>query len=243
MKKTVVLLFLFQLLLSCKGWNNNNAYAQQPELNGCLKKAIIYACPVLKYGIIPTDTNHYTTRIIKTYDSLGNLLEENSFYNLNSSTTEHITTYSGTGKYRTFTERYLSGFENKKERTYKYVWSDDYHFKIIPADPSGLMLVSELDKDFRIIKTTYKNGDTIRIIDSFAYVIKDNKLYEKTIERTINEGDTKRIILNVAVTQEFDPYGNPTISYSYDDPDKQKLKDVFLAVYEYYQEAAHPGTR
>lgn len=246
MKKTAVLFFLFQLLFSCTGGNNKNAYARQPpsELNGCIKKAIIYICPVLKYGIMPTDTNHYTTRTIKTYDSLGNLLAENNFYNFNNSITEQVTTYSGTGKSRTFTEKYLSGFENKKERTYKYVWADDYHFKIIPTDPSGLMLVSELDKDLRIIKSTYKNGDTIRIIDEFAYVVKENRLYKKTIKRTINEGDNKRIIQNVAVTQEYDRYGNPTLTYIYDDQGKQKLTSVSFTIYEYYgEEVTHPKTR
>ncbi len=243
LKKTILLFFLFQLFLFCKGADNNNAHARPhgSELKGCISKAIIYICPVLKHGIIPADTSGFTSRITKIYDSMGNLSAENSFYKLNDSSIEHLTSYTGAGKDRTFTERYLSGFEDKKERTYQYVWADDYHFKITPADPSGFTVLSELDTNFRTIRSVYMREGTILISDEFSYRETKDKLYEKVLKRTIKEGDSERIIQNVTVTQEYDQYGNPTLTYIYDDVGKRKLANISFTIYEYCNEdTKHP---
>lgn len=239
MKITTILFFFLSLcFFSCNGLNNKSVYSQKSEsgLNGSVKKVTKYICPV-KNDKIPTDTTHYTARIITTYDRVGNLLTENNFYNLEPRITEYITTYSGKGKNRSYVQKSIQG-NLVADGSYKYVWSDDYHFTVVPSDTgntSGFVIESRLDKDFRIIKSIYKMRDTIRLTEEFEYVIKNNKVQETIHKRMVNEGGNKRIINQVIVPQEFDQHGNPTFIYIYNRPDKQQLQNVTFTIYEYYE--------
>ncbi|WP_234109216.1 MULTISPECIES: hypothetical protein [Chryseobacterium] len=239
MKRIISLFLLLQLFVSCNGLNNKSVYSQKSEsgLNGSVKRVTKYICPV-KNDKIPTDTTHYTARITTTYDREGNFLTENNFYNLEPKITEYLTTYSGKGKNRTYVQKSIQG-DLVADGSYKYVWLDDYHFKVVPSDTgntSGFVIESRLDKDFRIIKSIYKMRDTIRLTDEFEYVIKNNKVQETIHKRMVDEGDNKRIINQVIVSQEFDQQGNPTLIYIYSRPDKQQLQNVTFMIYEYYED-------
>lgn len=241
MKKTAVVLFILQLFFSCNGLNNKTGSFQKSEsgLNGRIKKVTNYMCPVVRSGNIPKDTMDYTIRITTSYDSFGNRLEENSFNKVNNQITESLIIYSGEGKNRFYKLKFISGFDDTKEKKYKYIWSDDYHFMMVPmekSDKSSFIVESTLNKDFRITKSIYKKGDTIRITDEFEYVVKEDKLHEKTLKRMINEGSNNRIIYLVNVVKEYDHYGNPVLTYNYVDPNKQKLDGVIFSKYEYYND-------
>lgn len=236
MEKITALLFLVQLVLSCSGVNSQSAYSES-GLNGAVKKETSYILPIKKYGEIPTDTINFESRIVNTYDSLGNLMKGHNFYQHNYSQTEYITKYSGTGKNRTFTLQYLSGIEDTTVKSYKYVWSDDYHFTIFPTDKNdALISINTLDKKFRIIESVFKKGDTIRIVDEFEYEVKNNKIIEKTTKRTYEEGKTDGVVYIVTVIKEFDEYGNPTLVYFYDNDDKKRITNVGFTFYEYYDD-------
>ncbi len=235
MKKTAIALLLFQLFISCNGQNNKTAYSQKLEAgyNGPVKKVTTYICEIKRYGQIPTDTTGYKIKTTTVFDSLGNILENNNLYKLSDYTTETSSIYSGTGKNRTVKEKAITGLDIKEE-SYKYVWSDDYNFSIVPiGNPvkSGITSTTILDSDFREIKTLYKRGDTTRIIDEFQYKGKHEKIHK----RTVNEGDNKRIIYQVMVPKEFDQHGNPTVTYLYIDSDKTKLDSIEFTEYEYYE--------
>lgn len=236
MKLTAITLLLLQFFLSCNGLNGKVTYSQKIEAGyrGSVKRVSTYICEIKHYGQIPTDTTNYKVKITTVFDSLGNILESNSLYQLSDYTTEISSIYSGTGKNRTFKEKVLSGVGDTTEDSYKYVWSDDYNFTVVPIgnpEQSDITATTTLDKDFRIIKTTYKSGDAIQITDEFTYKGK----HEKTHKRTVNEGDNKRIIYQIMVPKEYDQHGNPTVTYLYVDPDKQKLDSVVFTEYEYYE--------
>lgn len=235
MKKTAITLLLFQLFISCNGQNNKTAYSQKLEAgyNGSVKKVTTYICEIKRYGQIPTDTTGYKIKTTTVFDSLGNILENNNLYKWSDYTTETSSIYSGTGKNRTFKEKVISRVGDITEYSYKYVWSDDYNFTIVPIGKPAKSDITAitLDKDFRIIKTTYKRRDTIQTIDEFEYKEK----HEEVRKRTMNEGDNKRIIYQVMVPKEYDQYRNPTVTYSYIDSDKTKLDSVVFTEYEYYE--------
>lgn len=235
MKKTAVIILFFQLFLSCNGVNNKVAYSQKLEFgyNGAVKKVTTYICEV-KFDKIPTDTTNYIGKRTTTFDSLGNTLKAVEVSNLSDYKTEFVTIFSGKGKNRTFQQKHSFGTDDIEENNYKYVWSDDYNFKIVPIGKSGkfeLITTSTLDKNFRVIKTTYASKDTIRITDEFKYIGKAEKIHK----RTVNEGNNKRIIIQVIVPKEYDQYGNPTLLYNYTDTDKQKIQNVLFTEYEYYE--------
>ncbi|KMQ70281.1 hypothetical protein [Chryseobacterium koreense] len=233
MKKTAVLILLFQLFISCNGLNNKVAYSQKLEsgYSGPVKKVTTYICEIKRYGQIPTDTTSYKVKMTTVFDSLGNILESNSLYKLSDYTTETSSIYSGTGKNRTVKEKAITGLDIKED-SYQYIWSDDYNFMVVPMGKpakSDITSTTTLDSDFRVLKTQYKRGDTIRIIDEFEYRGKQEKIHK----RTVNEGESNRIIYQVMVTKEYDQHGNPTVTYLYVDPDKTKLDSIVFTKYEY----------
>lgn len=234
-KKIAIFIFLPIFFFSCNGQNSKVAYSQKlaSGYNGTVKKVSTYICEIKRYDQMPTDTTDYKIKIITVFDSLGNILESNNLHKLSDYTTEISSIYSGKGKNRTFKEKAITGLDIKED-SYKYVWSDDYNFTVVPVEnlaQSDITSATTLDNDFRVIKTVYKNGDTIRITDEFEY----NGKHEKIHKRTVNEGKNKRIIYQIMVSKEYDQHGNPTVIYLYEDPDKQKLDSVIFTEYEYYK--------
>lgn len=235
MIKTITPLLLLPIFFfSCNGQNNKVVYSQKSAsgYNGPVKKVSTYICEIKRYGQIPTDTTDYKIKIVTVFDSLGNILESNNLHKLSDYTTEISSIYSGKGKNRTFKEKAITGLDIRED-SYKYVWSDDYNFTVVPIGKSAQSYITSattLDNDFRVIKTVYKSRDTIRIIDEFEYKGK----HEKTHKRTVNEGENKKIIYQIMVPKEYDHHGNPTVTYLYVDPGKQKLDSVVFAEYEYY---------
>lgn len=236
MKHLITFVAYILLFVSCKVQENQKS---ESGLNGSVKKVTHYVCPIKKHGEIPKDTTNFEVREISTYDSLGNLIEGNAFYQYNNTIMESITRYSGIGKNRTFTQKFLSGSKDTTVKSYKYVYSDDYHFTIIPThkvSESNFIMEYTLDKDFRIIKSMGKRGDTIEMADEFEYRVRRNKVIEKTLKRTVEEGETDRIIHIITVPQEYDQYGNPTLVYIYDNEDKKRVTNVGFTFYEYYDD-------
>lgn len=236
MTKTIAILLLLSIFFfSCNGQNSKVAYSQKlaSGYNGPVKKVSTYICEIKRYGQIPTDTIDYKIKIITVFDSLGNILESNNLHKLSDYITEISSIYSGKGKNRTFKEKAITGLDIKED-SYKYVWSDDYNFTVVPIGKSAqsdITSATTLDNDFRVIKTIYKSGDTIRITDEFEYKGKHEKMHK----RTVNEGENKRIIYQIMVPKKYDQHGNPTVTYLYVDPDKQKLDSVVFTEYEYYE--------
>lgn len=231
MKKFVSLLLLLQLFVSCneQKTNSNSGYY------GSVKKVTDYSCPV-KQGKIPTDTANHNRKSTAVYDSLGNKLQSNEIYKAGDYTTEISTLYSGTGKNRTFKTKTIWGNDgNIKESTSKYVWEDDYHFSVISTnenDSTDFVATTTLDRKFRVVETIYKSNGKVTIKDEFKYSGK----HEKTLKRTIEEGEKDRILNIVTVAKEFDKYGNTTVAYLYDDTEKEHLTAVFFFEYEYYDD-------
>lgn len=231
MKKFVSLLLLLQLFVSCNGQktNSNSGYY------GSVKKVTGYSCSV-KQGKIPTNTADYSMKTTTTYDSLGNKLQSNEIYRAGDYTIEISTFYSGTGKNRTFKTKIISGQDNSvKESTYKYVWEDDYRFSVISTnenDSTDFFATTTLDRKFRVFETVYKSKGKFAMKDEYKYSGK----HEKILKRTMEEGESDRIIYTVTVVKEFDKYGNPTVAYCYDDAQKEHLTAIFFNEYEYYDD-------
>ena len=230
MKTTILLILLPLFFCSCNGQktNVNSGYY------GSVKKVTDYFCPV-KQGEIPTDTANYERKATATYDSLGNKLQSNEMYKSGNHTTEISTVYSGTGKNRTFKTKTLWGADSSvKESDFKYVWKDDRHFSVVSADKNDstdFVATTTLDRKFRVVETIYTSKGKFAMKDEFKYRGK----HEKKFKRTIEEGETDRIINTVTVAKEFDKYGNPTVAYCYDDAEKKHLTAVFFNEYEYYE--------
>lgn len=246
MKITTAIFFLLQLLnLSCNGQSaksTDTTYVQQLEygLNGSVKEVTTYTCSI-ENGKIPTDTTHYIAKRTTTFDKEGNVLEVQRVWkpghtgNGPIKKTNFTMTFSGKGKEVSFECRYILEDGEVEKYGGKYVWSDDYNYRIAESEGRSYSNHITLDKNFRVIKTAFKKNDTIQSSEDLKYSYKNDKLYERinTITENGNNGE-KKLTYQVKVSQSYDKYGNPTVTYEYSDLEKQHLTEVHFTEYEYY---------
>ncbi len=238
--KRILLLLLFQVCFYCNGQKNKiteTVYTQKLEygFKGAVKEVIQYICKV-KDGKIPTDTSDYIGMSTTTFDSLGNIIEINRLWNfgITDTITEYKMEYAGKGKDITFKEISNLKKENRTETSYKYIWSDDYNYIIIPQDSSNYVNRVTLDKNYRLIKYVAYKGDEIEYSEDIETIYQNKNIQEiKKKITTVTDGKV-RVDYEIQLVQDSDIYGNPTFIYAYNDLHKQELTLVLYKKYKYY---------
>ena len=237
MKKTTAILLLLQLLISCKGQDMKTTYVQKLEfgLKGPVKEVVHYVCKVGE-GKIPIDKNNFYGKSTKEFDTLGNALKTNYFWDFGEiGKSESSTIYSGTGREVSLKETIRFNDDKAVETSYRYVWSDNYNYNIATTDESPYSNLITLDKDYSLKKIVFKNGAQIQTTQEIETKYREYKIWE-IIETITNYKDgEKTITYQVQVVQEYDQYGNPGVIYHYNNPDKEKLVNVTFAEYQYYK--------
>ena len=240
MKKTILLLVFLQVFFSCNGQSTKslkNDYVQKMEfgLEGSVKEVTTYVCKV-ENGNIPTDKTKYYGKMIKQFDIQGNALKIQDQWDMGElGKSESLSIYSGKGRAISFKDIVHFKEEAATELNYKYDWSDNYHYTIAATDKSPYLTFITLDKDYRLSKIVFKNGNEIQVTQEFERIYKENKVWE--IKETItdyNDGE-KTITYQIQVVQKYDQYGNPTVVYSYNGLDKQQFENVLFTEYQYYE--------
>src|SRR6218665_3214159 len=248
MKKTIAILFFLPLFfLSCNGQESKNsktAYVQKLEygLNGPVKEVILYTCSA-ENGIIPADTTNYVGKRTSTFDREGNMLEMHRVWRPNRAENSRIRksdltmTFFGKGRDISLEISYVLEDGQVEKYAGKYVWSDDYNYTVVNLDNDNTAYANHttLGKDLRVIKTAFKERDTIQSGEELTYHYKNNTVQE--IINTITEyGNNveKKLTYQVRSPQKYDAYGNPTLTYEYSDLEKQHLTEVYFTVYQYY---------
>ncbi len=239
MKKAVTLLLLLQAFLSCKGQSpkaNGTDYVQKLEfgLKGAVKEVSTYICPV-KEGEIPIDTAGYIGKIVMTFDSSGNALVVNKAWDFGAAgKSSYLSRFLGTGKDISFTETSRFNDGEAQEISYKYLWSDDYNYTIVCPDNSVYTSLITLDKQYRLIKSVFREKDRVQSMEDVETIYKDNKIQEIKTRLTSNTDGETKVTYQVQEVQAYDQYGNPTVIYGYNDSNKQKVEQVLYKAYKYY---------
>lgn len=239
MKKIVALLFLFQAFLSCKGQGPKTTqavYVQKLEfgLKGAVKEVSTYICPV-KEGKMPVDTASYIGKMIMTFDSHGNAIAINKSWDFGEAgKSSYSSRFFGTGKNISFTETSRFNDGKAQEVSYKYLWSDDYNYTIVCSDNSVYTSLITLDKHYRLIKSVFRENDSVQSMEDLETMYKDNRIQEIKTRLTSNTDGETRVTYQVQEVQEYDQYGNPTLIYGYNDSNKQKVEQVLYKAYKYY---------
>lgn len=241
MKKTLVLLLLLQAFLSCNGQKSKiteTTYTQKLEfgLKGSVKEVTGYMCRV-ENDKIPTDTSKYIGKTTMTFDSLGNMIEKNKLWDLGIGkvgTAEFSSVFSGTGKDLSFQETSHTGDDDLKKISYKYVWSDDYNYTIVSPEDTTHSSIITLDKDYRLIKSVFKEEDVIQSTEEWETVYKNDKVQEIKTKITEKSDGKPEVSYQIQVMQKYDNNGNPTVIYVYKDIGKQKVVSVIYKKYKYY---------
>lgn len=243
MTKTILLFLLFQVFLSCNGQNRNVTYTQKLEyaLKGPVKKVTNYVLSV-ENGKIPTDTINYAGKTSLSFDNLGNMLVMHRLWKAdttgksNRKKTEFTMQFSGQGKDIYFKDSYrLEDGEIEETGGSTYVWSDDYHYTIVPSRESTYRNVITLDKEYRLLNTAFTENDSIQTIEELEYIYQNNKLHERKNKITENRDGKTKVYYKIQVTQKSDKYGNPTLIYEYNNPDRKNITSVYYKVYQYYE--------
>ncbi|WP_234109220.1 MULTISPECIES: hypothetical protein [Chryseobacterium] len=244
MKTTTFLLFLLQLLfLSCIGQKNKNTYTQKLEyaLKGPVKK-VTTCIQSAENGKIPTDTINYAGKTSMTFDRLGNMLVMHRLWKADTTgkskrrKTEFTMQFSGQGKDISFKDSYrLEDGDLEETGGGTYVWSDDYHYTIVPSRESSYRNVVALDKEYRLLNTAFMENDSLQTIEELEFIYKNNKLQERKSKITENKDGKTEVSYRIQVVQQSDQYGNPTLIYGYSDMDKQKITEVLYKEYQYYE--------
>lgn len=239
MKKTTAILLLVQLLVSCKGQDIKTTYVQKLEfgLKGPVKEVAHYVCKV-ENNIIPIDKHNNYGKSIKQFDSLGNVLKTNYFWDFGEvGKSKSSTIYTGTGREVSLKETIHFNNDEAVETSYRYVWSDNYHYNIAATDESPYSNLVTLDKDYRVKMIVFKNGSQTQTTQEFKTIYKNKRIQEVEEKITDYKDGQEMVTYQIQVVQEYDAYGNPGVIYHYNSPDKQKLVNVIFAEYQYYTQA------
>lgn len=241
MKKTIAILVLLQLLVSCKGQDagtTKTTYVQKLEdgLNGPVKAITKYICKV-ENDIIPIDKSKFYGKTTKQFDSLGNALKISYQWDFGENKSRSSGIYSGKGREVSFVETTNFNDDETMETSYRYVWINDYHYNIAATDENPYSNLVTLDKDYRLKMVVFKNGKQIQTAQEFKTIYKNNRVQDVEEKITNYKDGQKTVTYRIQVVKEYDQYGNPTVIYHYNGLDKQKLVDVTFAEYQYYEQA------
>lgn len=239
MKKTVFLLLLLPLFLSCYGQGNKTTettYTQKLEygLKGPVKEVITYIHSV-EDGKIPANTAKPIGKITMTFDNMGNVITLNKVWDIKGiGKSEFLSVFSGTGKALSYKETAHLYDGEHTENSYKYIWLDDYSYNIRSEKDSSYANIITLDKNYRMVKSIFKRGDIIESEEEIETVYKNDKIQEIINKEIENTDGKKSVSYRIQVVQKYDSQDNPTVLYGYDDKNKQKVKHVLNKEYTYY---------
>lgn len=172
-------------------------------LQGAVKEVTTYICKV-SGKVIPKDTSKFSGKYQVTFDEQGNGL-----VNLRRRTTDKglvITEeliFHGKGKNITYNERMFIGGKKAEVFDYKYIWSDDLHYKVVKQSDTGDVQRITLSNNYRLVKVQSKQGEIVQT-SIYQDLIKKNR-----IEKTITYNESKRVkSVDVMVMKEFDLHNN-----------------------------------
>ena len=234
----ILLLLNIVLLSSCNGQTNNvtENYSQKVEygLKGNVKEMKKYVCKV-ENNKIPLDTTNFFRSYIKTFDEDGNSIEYN-FSNKNEKNTIYIKMiFSGKSKDISYKEIVSFDKQKKEEKEYKYVWLNDFTYKIVDINDENYSQTQtiKLNKEFSIIEDNFKQGD-YESLEKREIIAKNNKIEKIKSTITTKTDDKTDISYHIEVVKKYDKYDNPTIIYIYNTLDEKQLSDVVFQEYIYY---------
>lgn len=235
MKKIILLLHLV-LLSSCNAQTSSitKSYTQKVEygLNGNVKEMKKYVCKV-ENNKIPLDTVNFFSSYIKTFDEFGNSIEDNRLYKNKIQALYTKLVFSGKGKDVIFKQ--IASIDNQKneEAEYKFVWIDDYTYKIVDINDENYINIIKLNNDFTLIENYFKK-DNYEYIEKIETIVKNNRIEKIKNTTTIKTDDKVEISYNLQVAKKYDKYNNPTILYAYDTLDEKQVIDIIFNEYIYY---------
>jgi len=235
MKKIAIALLPFQIILSCNGQDAKNTYTQKLEfgLKGPIKEVTSYLCRS-KDGNTQIDTTKSIAKIVMKFDTLGDVTTIDKKWDFGESgNSKYLSVFSGKGKNLSFKETSRIGEGEIHETNYKYVWSDDYNYKIIAPEDDEYITDVTLDENYRLIKSTFKIDNRTQSIEEFDIKIENDKIKEVKTKVTANNGGKQEVTEQIQVVQEYDHHGNPTVLYVYNDLNEQ-IKHVLYKRYKYY---------
>lgn len=232
--KNILLLITTLLFNSCEGQNNNttNQYTQKIEygIEGELKEIITYVSKVYD-NKLPLDTTGFFYKNAKTFDNDGNVVESNIQIRRNNTFQKIKRIFSGNGKNITFKEIIKLNNEIVQRAEYKYVWLDDYNYKIINTDDAEYYpLFITLNKDFKIIKSILKSRDS-EFVENIETIYKNKRIEKIKTSSILNSEDHTTPIFNVEIMKEYDKHNNPTVVYRYEN---DRIQEVIFNTYNYY---------
>lgn len=143
--------------------------------------------------------------------------------------------FSGKGKDISYKETVSFDKTKKQEKEYKYVWSDDFTYKIVDINDGnyGQTQTIKLNKEFSIIEDNFKQGD-YESLEKRETIVKNNKIEKIKSTITTKTDDKAEISYHIEIVKKYDKYDNPTIIYIYNTLDETQLSDVIFQEYIYY---------
>ena len=216
--------------------NTTESYSQKVEygLKGNVKEMKKYVCKV-ENNKIPLDTTNFFRSYIKTFDEDGNSVEYNSSNKDGKNTIHMKMIFSGKGKDISYKETVSFDKTKKQEKEYKYVWSDDFTYKIVDINDGnyGQTQTIKLNKEFSIIEDNFKQGD-YESLEKRETIVKNNKIEKIKSTITTKTDDKAEISYHIEIVKKYDKYDNPTIIYIYNTLDETQLIDIIFQEYIYY---------
>jgi len=232
--KQYLLLFLFFTGLLQTGYSQSG-YSLKKEygLNGAVKSVTTYMVKVSRYTI-PADTLNFFGKSRMVFTRSGDLTVYNRMFDLPDYAFKSTALYSGTGKNISYTETSRLNNEQQQKSKFRFIWTDDYHYKIVPADTEdpSLQYIS-LNKDFTIDKVVFERED-YRSEEQAHYTYNGSKQEKITYTVTTTENGQTNVTEDHRIIKSTDVYDNPTVIYFYEKAESRIPKSVVFKYYEYY---------
>ncbi|MFD2907169.1 hypothetical protein ACFSX9_00330 [Flavobacterium ardleyense] len=167
------------------------------------------------------------------FDREGNLLQMKREYKLEGLVQTITTIYSINGKEISYTEKTEDNEGEVANKQYKYIWTDDFHYKVIDIENQDTFTdYISLNKAFQFIKNVSKSNK-IEHVNTVERTYKDNKI--TAIKIVTNTVENKKIVGGTSVSnqvvKEYDIMNNPTILHKIED---NKLTMLTIKKYKYY---------
>lgn len=233
-RKQHLIYSLFAICLLHTGYSQNG-YSLKKEygLNGTVKSVTTYMVKVSTYTI-PADTLNFFGKSSMTFTKNGDLSVYTRMFNLPEYTFKSTAVYSGTGKNISYTETSRLNKEQQQKSQFRFIWTDGYHYKIVPADTEdpSIQYIS-LNKDFTIDKVIFERKD-YRSEEQAHYTYNGPKQEKITYTVTTTENGQTSVTEDHRIIKSTDIYDNPTVIYFYEKAESRVPKSVVFKYYEYY---------
>lgn len=234
--KRHLLFFIFWTCLLHTGHSQNSGYTLKKEygINGTVKSVTSYMVEVSRYTI-PADTLNFFGKSKMTFTRNGDLSVYTRMFNLPDYIFKSTAVYSGTGKNISYTETSRLNNDDEKKMHYRFVWTDDYQYKIVPAKGTGDASVQyiSLNKDFSIDKVVFEQ-EHYHSEEQAYYTYNGSKLEKLSYKVVTTENGQNTVTQDHRVIKATDIYNNPTVMYFYEKAESRVPKSVVFKYYEYY---------